>query len=199
MSWIGRKRSGFAATETLAVIGVIVILAAVMTPSVLKRIREAKISETHAEVLAIATALASFYEDMGRWPTDADADHGTTDQEVALLWTEHGATPWDADAEGVWSRMQPRDTFENQLILNAPGGDSRHAYATVGRDRWDGPYAQGFSSDPWGRKYLCNVGGFHRAEGGPVWVLSAGPDGTLQTPPTAIGVSGDDIGYLLRR
>ena len=45
--------------------------------------------------------------------------------------------------------------------------------------------------DPWGNAYLVNVGS---GGGGPLWVVSAGPDGVLQTPFTgpADRASGDD-------
>ena len=45
--------------------------------------------------------------------------------------------------------------------------------------------------DPWGNAYLAKVG---PGEGGALWVITAGPDGILQTPFSAAGdrASGDD-------
>lgn len=48
--------------------------------------------------------------------------------------------------------------------------------------------------DPWLRAIVINVGAWHT--GGTVWVLSAGPDGIVETPftlPSGSGAVGDDI------
>ncbi len=51
--------------------------------------------------------------------------------------------------------------------------------------------------DPWGNAYLVNVGADPRR---PLWVISAGPDGILQTPLADAGdrASGDDRTALIR-
>lgn len=74
--------------------------------------------------------------------------------------------------------------------------------------RWKGPYITNVSSDPWGHAYIVHVGAMEK-DGIPVfttflgssekpegWILSAGPDGTLQTSPTDTILSGDDIGLI---
>jgi type II secretory pathway pseudopilin PulG len=51
--------------------------------------------------------------------------------------------------------------------------------------------------DPWGNAYLVNIAALRA--GGHVWVLSAGPDGIVQTPfAGATGVQGDDRATRLR-
>ena len=46
-------------------------------------------------------------------------------------------------------------------------------------------------ADPWGNAYLVNIAASR--DGGRVWVLSAGPDGIVQTPFLATGApAGDD-------
>ena len=60
-------------------------------------------------------------------------------------------------------------------------------------------------SDPWGNRYLVNTGALQTSEADEastelraLWVLSAGPNGIVETPYTApalsSGLSGDDIG-----
>jgi hypothetical protein len=55
--------------------------------------------------------------------------------------------------------------------------------------------------DPWGGAYVVNIGASATA-GAPVWVLSAGPDGTIATPFHAASpqqtVAGDDRAVRLR-
>ena len=51
--------------------------------------------------------------------------------------------------------------------------------------------------DPWGNAYLVNIAALKSA--GPVWVLSAGPDGIVQTPfLSRNGVLADDRAALIR-
>ena len=63
---------------------------------------------------------------------------------------------------------------------------------------WHGPYLTD-ESDPWGRSYLFLVRAFwDDINGGSYygWVISAGPDETLQTDDTASSIpsNSDDIG-----
>jgi hypothetical protein len=53
-------------------------------------------------------------------------------------------------------------------------------------------FGAGGPQDPWGRCYLANLGDARR--GVPVLVLSAGPNGFIDTPLGAPGPAGDDIG-----
>lgn len=52
------------------------------------------------------------------------------------------------------------------------------------------------TADPWGNGYVINSGATRSA----IWLLSAGPDGTLQTPfdGSTTAPLGDDIGRHLR-
>jgi len=194
-----RSDRGFTMIEILAVLGIIAVLAAVMTPSILKHIKDSKISRATKDCEMIATAMASFYKDTGRWPTDLDNNHRPSDQEVRLLWTNTGETPGQTNNTIGWTNLNPRDTFENQLVLNTPRGRARNAYPTTGQNKWDGPYQNEFKADPWGRRYLCNVYEFHPNRTGAVWVISAGPDGIIQSAASATTLTGDDIAFLLRR
>jgi hypothetical protein len=51
-------------------------------------------------------------------------------------------------------------------------------------------------TDAWGRCFLLNADAL--ATSGPVWLLSAGPNGLIDTPPNALALGGDDIGNRLR-
>jgi hypothetical protein len=55
--------------------------------------------------------------------------------------------------------------------------------ASMGRTRWHGPYmAAELHPDPWGNAYLVNADGWI-TPGEQAMVLSAGPDGVVQTAP----------------
>ena len=53
-------------------------------------------------------------------------------------------------------------------------------------------YIQVLMPDPWGNAYLANVDGL-QAGTQRIKVLSAGPDGVIETPPSATEATGDDI------
>lgn len=57
-------------------------------------------------------------------------------------------------------------------------------------------FGSGMPTDAWGRCFLVNVDQWQ--SGGPVWLLSAGPNGLIDTSPTAMELGGDDIGGRLR-
>jgi hypothetical protein len=57
-------------------------------------------------------------------------------------------------------------------------------------------FGAGMPTDAWGRCFLLNADAL--ATSGPVWLLSAGPNGLIDTPPNALALGGDDIGNRLR-
>lgn len=77
--------------------------------------------------------------------------------------------------------------MENYLTV-----DANSCYPTT----WQGPYMAMVNADPWGRKYIMNANGFSGT--GPIWILSAGPDGNVDTPSNNNSVVNDDIGLRLR-
>jgi hypothetical protein len=110
----------------------------------------------------------------------------------------------------TWSTGQS-GLIADHLVSNAPGYVTRTATSHLG---WNGPYdlPSELGSDPWGHRYIVNIGlidpspGSHTSTGEPksaVWVLSAGPNGIIDTPfnqpltPT-VTTGGDDIGYRIQ-
>jgi hypothetical protein len=63
--------------------------------------------------------------------------------------------------------------------------------------QWRGPYVEKIGADPWGRAYVVLLGGFQTAQRKP-WILSAGPNGLIETDPGSMVCGGDDIGYVVR-
>lgn len=57
-------------------------------------------------------------------------------------------------------------------------------------------FGAGTPTDGWGRCFLMNIGEW--ASGGRVWLLSAGPNGLIDTPLGASTIAGDDIGAVVR-
>jgi general secretion pathway protein G len=201
------RQEGFTLVEIIVVIAVIAILAAIMTPSIIKNIDDSKIARAKNDVQVLGAAIADFYKDTGKWPSDDDPSSGSSNY-LYVLETSDGNTPGHSGTDtGGWVTWGAtrRDTFENQLILNDPKGGG-NPYPTSGEFRWKGPYINEIKSDPWGNKYYCNVIGLWKnGTGGyqATFVLSAGPDGVINTDVKQLisdspTLGGDDIGFRVK-
>ena len=56
-----------------------------------------------------------------------------------------------------------------------PGTDEKRVAA------WNGPYVNSDPIDPWGRAYVLSVKGMRGGAGARGWILSAGPNGRIET------------------
>lgn len=107
-----------------------------------------------------------------------------------------------ADRLSAALHASPSETPPAASVLAGPGDQPRaidERWSTAARF----PLARvlggapAIPPDPWGNAYLVNVGADPRR---PLWVISAGPDGILQTPLADAGdrASGDDRTALIR-
>jgi len=99
----------------------------------------------------------------------------------------------------------------NHLVINNPDasstvGEADVDYTATGGRRWRGPYVSRLGLDPWGNAYVVSIGAME-ANGSPItkpttgeksrgWIISAGPNGLLETAPDATSLGGDDIGFI---
>jgi len=200
MRGTGLHRSlGFTLVEIVAVIGVIAILAAVMVPTIVKHLEDSKTVRAQKDTELIATAITDFYKDTGRWPTRT----AKGEYVVEILNNSDGIAPDMGTKIKGWSRLKVTDSYDNQLVDNKPDGKRKYRYDESGENRWKGPYSTNMKTDPWGRQYWCNAANLHptalTSGKAPVWVVSAGPDGVLETDTDDYEVQGDDIGFLIKR
>ncbi|MGC2062264.1 MAG: type II secretion system protein GspG [Thermodesulfovibrionales bacterium] len=178
-----RKQSGFTLIEVIVVAGIIAVLAGILVPIIFKEIDEARKTRAAADVKSISTALMVLRKDTGQWPI-SDTCSNTVTMLTGTV-TPTGAIP-SSFAAGWDSSSQ--NTFNNYLAT-----DNNGCWPTT----WKGPYMATVNADPWGRVYVLNANAFLAASG-PVWLLSAGPDGNVDTPANADTVLGDDVGVRLR-
>lgn len=207
---IGRRGTrGFTLVELTVVLAVIVTLALILTPSVTAFISESRLARARVDCQTIASAVVQFYRDTGffpQWTVAQAGGAGPANQKLQVLVTSGSApiesvsSPW---TQGTWGLLT------DQLTANTPGYALRTPISTHG---WNGPYVSTeFRPDPWGNRYIVNIGlaetsiGVVNELGQPkaaVWVLSAGPNRTLDTPflqpVTAAAVGGDDIAFRIQ-
>jgi prepilin-type N-terminal cleavage/methylation domain-containing protein len=188
-----RKEGGFTLIEVVVVVAVIAILAAILTPFITKYISDSQAARARNEAQVIAAAVTNAFKDLGRWPNRNTAvlNYGglftgpaAGTPAAAFFGT---ATGWAA-AGAAWNQL------DTHLVTNG------HTYPATGDNRWAGPYSAQLPADPWGRPYVINAANFTSAATIPVWVLSAGPNGVVETSITAATTTpgADDVGVRIR-
>jgi len=206
---IAKGTRGFTLIELTVVLAVIVTLALVLTPSVINFINDSRVARARNDAQTIGAAIIQFYRDNGffpQWSMSNAGGPGTNANKVDLL-IGPGNIPAVA-APNLWT-TGTSDALEDQLVTNAPAYTTKTATSAFG---WNGPYVSNvINPDPWNNRYMVNVGlldtaqGTQAAGGGTknaVWVITAGPNGTIETAYTqsiTVGVvGGDDIALRLQ-
>jgi prepilin-type N-terminal cleavage/methylation domain-containing protein len=206
---IAKLQKGFTLIELTVVLAVIVTLALVLTPSIINFINDSRVARARNDTQTINAAIIQFYRDNGffpQWSTANAGGPGLPANKVDLL-VSTGNVPVVA-APNTWT-TGTNDLLDDQLISNVPGYTMRTATATFG---WNGPYLSStIGADAWNNRYSVNIGLIDTTQGtqtsggatkSAVWVISAGANGTLDTPYTqAMTValpSGDDIASRLQ-
>lgn len=200
---------GFTLIELTVVLAVIVTLALVLTPSIANFINDSRVAKARNDCLTLGNAIFQFYRDTGFFPVWRLAQNGGAgipSNRLQVL-ASRGNAPLE-DVPSLWSTGATGGLAE-QLVNNAPGYALKTPTSQFG---WNGPYfSNDIGADPWGNRYLVNIGLIDTSPGAAtlsgqqkmaVWVLSAGPNGTIETPftmPILNAVAGgDDIAYRVQ-
>ena len=202
---------GFTLLEIIVVLAVLGALAAILSPVVFRYIDDANRSRAEADANTIAASIQQVYKDTGRWAYHANAAGQVPYQagtDAAVLTSNTAATcasdgnvadddnqaPVDGSGDASWSLSSALcHTLASHVVSNG------RSYPTSGPRQWRGPYLDTIpAGDPWGRSYLVNIANANPSGTNWVIVLSAGPNGTIETDSTqavtgTLVVGGDDI------
>jgi len=204
-----KKDAGFTLIELTVVLAVIVTLALILTPSITNFINDSRVARAKTDTQTVASAITQFYKDDGffpQWSTANAGGPGLVANKVDLL-VSPGNVPMVASAN-TWT-TGTTDTIANQLISNTPAYTMKTSTSAFG---WNGPYlSSGIGADSWNNRYTVNVGLIDVTQGtqtsagatkSAVWVISAGPNGQMETTYTqtitAATSGGDDIGVRIQ-
>lgn len=187
---------GFSLLDSALAITLLALTSALALPTAGTMLDRARLARAQMEVNAIAVAIMEYARDTGRLPGD-DLRGGQAEQWLVL--GSKGAFPptWGSTGAQLWE-MAPRADLIAYLRYGGPDACAR----------WNGPYLpDNLGADPWGQTYLVNIGcAASASDSGPdkraVFVISAGPDGVLETPMrqpvSSAKVSGDDIAVRIQ-
>jgi general secretion pathway protein G len=181
-----RRQNGFTLVEVIVVAAIISILAGILVPLIFKEIDEARISRAYADIRSISSAMLVFKKDTSQWPINANCTNTIT------MLTGNGNIPPTITGTG-WD-TSTRTMFDYYLNTD---DNACWSPPTMTPAKWKGPYMTSISPDPWGNFYLVNTPAM-LATSGPIWIISAGPNGNLETNADSATLVGDDVGIRLR-
>ncbi len=162
---------GFTLIEVIVVAAIIAILAGILVPMIFNQIDESKKTRAQGDCKTISTAVMMFRKETGKWPYYTPGD---CTQTYATIQGGGSIAPLD-NTIGTWG-MNLND-ISLGLILNL--ASIQPPIAQTCYDNKAGNYLPGVSADPWGNQYIVNAANF--AGTNAVWVISAGPNGCLDT------------------
>lgn len=188
------KCLGFTLMEMMVTLAILLILAAILTPIVTKYIDEARITRATLEAQKIADGLLSFNKNTGKWAIFQSGVNITTLSAIYTTLAGPGTDPACSGCSSDWLSAN-RGSLADILETNVP------SYTLVGKYAWRGPYISQIGTDPWGNAYLVNAASLAFGVNRAAFVLSAGPNGTVETTFTqnigsgssAVSIGGDDI------
>jgi prepilin-type N-terminal cleavage/methylation domain-containing protein len=209
-----KESRGFTMIEMVVVLAVIAILAAILTPIVTSYVERARMDAAQKDIKNIAAAFVQFNTDTKLWPiynsVPANVNTGANFSESTA---GNAAIPGSgSNWAGILTGTSNASASSLESILNMNG----MGLPTTGKTAWHGPYIE-TSGDPWGTSYYVNTlflepgcvsthtgtntacasVGTAGATPSAVYVISAGPNQTIETvydqPTNSFTIGGDDI------
>lgn len=179
------KRSstaGFTLVEVIVIVAILAILAGILVPMIFSQIDEARIARAEADCKSISSALLVARKDLGIWPVLMGA---SCTPSVTFL---HGQGTPPAGIVAMGYNNEYSLLFRDVLMR-----DDEECYD----QSYKGPYLPGVEADPWGNQYILDARNLN-VDNASVYVLSAGPNGTIETPVNSAAIGGDDIGLRIK-
>ena len=183
--------------EMAVVLAIIATLAAVLTPTVLNYVDQARMTRAQADVKTISDAIKLYQRDTAKYPIYANATAAGNDTPVTTELVGAGNAPAPANS---WSSFLTSTDLVLEMNQNLLGLVTS---ATPGKVVYRGPYIGSLDSDPWGNRYVVTATNLARSSTNWAFVISAGPNGTLDTNPSqpntgTFTATGDDLVTVIK-
>lgn len=178
-----RNNAGFTLIEVIVIVAILAILAGILAPMIFSQIDEAKLTRAEADAKSISSAVLTFRKDLGVWPNLSGAGCAAN----TTLLNGQGNLPQGlaAMAYNTTAPINMKDVLSS---------DQEECYNGT---LYKGPYIATVTADPWGNAYIIGADQFN-INSRAAFVLSAGPNGTIDTPVFAVSTLGDDIGIRVK-
>lgn len=207
---VSLNRKGFTLIEVIVVAAIIAILAGILVPMIFNQIDESKKARAVGDCKSILAAITDFGGQkntqglaIGKKPVHTDT--ANCDKiNIGFLYSDAASYSVIKDSNATWvtafaAAAGNDDTFKAAMTVAAPVAPATNCYNNK-------EAIAAFTttpSDPWGNAYIANSSDF-KTKGAPVWILSAGPNGVIDTdatsetlnnnPKSGVAGSGDDVG-----
>lgn len=135
------RTRGFTLIEIMVVVIIIGLLAAVIVPSVMKRVDDAKVAKAKEDIQSLETALTMYYMDNSKYPTNEQGLTALTTQP-----TDPTIKNWKA---GGYIERISKDPWGNDYLFIFPGTHGKpYDLCSLGADGQPG--GDGINAD------ICN-------------------------------------------
>lgn len=179
------RQQGFTLIEAAVAIAVVAILSGIIVPLVVKNLQDSQIARAKNDVQVIAAAIASQIKDTGTRPSAASGPGSSTGV---------GSVSWQSSTAAVTgvtltaSNNTFTNLFTNKDVSGTAPGNTLFGTTFGSEFSYKGPYLAPdvtAKSDPWGKPYfILGYSATNLGTGGPIWVVSAGPNGAVTTGST---------------
>jgi type II secretory pathway pseudopilin PulG len=178
--------------EVIVIFGALATTAAVFLPTIANVVNAARIARAAADTNVIATGLKRYQQDV-ECRRELGGSAGSRGRRVLV---GPGLVP---------SPQKPvRLRYWATAGVSSLDGHLRTP-AAAAAPGWDGPYVlHPVPTDPWGNAYVVNIScsSAGTKEARAIYVLSAGPNETIDTPfdqpASEASIRGDDVGVRVR-
>jgi hypothetical protein len=196
------RQAGMSLIETAIVLSVLMTITGILAPGAMTLVEQAREIQVQRDCASLRDGVVKLLIDSNRVLLSLPRGGATVDMLVSA-----GPAPDIAGAgDPRWSRMPDGagrvDLIDRYLVENAPAGNPANAWpapTTLGGSGWRGAYlTTPPATDPWGHRYAINVRYLNSRNA--VVVISAGPNGAIETPFEGPGLlpAGDDRLVLVR-
>lgn len=212
------RAQGFSLVEATASMAIMATVAAIAIPIAIDIIDTTKTNSQNVTINTISAAIQALAGDVGNGKIGKSRGPG---KKTFLILEGPGNRPKDStgtvdyfqSGSGIdWNSVSTTGVtladlspLSNHLSVNDPDGDGilgepNNDYVPA---KWGGPYLTHIPTDPFGNAFLVLVQGIRDGEqagGGENvfgWIISAGPNGRLETDDASSVLGGDDIGEMI--
>lgn len=201
--------------EISVVLVIIAVLSVVLTPMVSSYVEESRMARAQSDVRAIGEGIIRLEKDLGRYPMFGVGSGSMPDTSANLTRLDGpGTEPVSGTDDSFWRGTTGAVIADTDCPASCTAGSLNEVLlqnTSVGYPtttsfskpfKWKGPYLE-VAADPWGTRYEVNILNCKRSSADACFVISAGPDGAINTnfnksKTAVVTAGGDDLLFRIK-